>query len=119
MGDEKKVPPEVTEQEKWIVANVVTAIRVEYRQTGTDTAETYLHLKSFAGKEVCWLGSTFNKVARLQLGYNSLCEPNYGLREKVEARLAYEKANARELSEYRRLKAKFEGITPPHPEPTP
>lgn len=104
-----KVPPPVNEQEKWIVTNIVTAIRVEYRMTGCDTADTYVHLADWNGKTVCWRDTTFKAVARLSLGYNSICEPVYGLREKVEARLKWEKSNQAELATYRRLKAKYEG----------
>lgn len=104
-----KVPPDVTTQERWIVENAVVAVRAEYRQTGTDTAETYLHLTPSEGKAVCWLDSTFRKVARLEIGTYTVAAPNYGLREKVEARDKWEKANARELADYRRLKAKFDG----------
>lgn len=102
-------PREVADEERWIVKNAVTAIRVEYRQTGVDTAETYLHLTPHQGKPVCWKASTFNRVARLELTHFECVRPLYGVREAVEAREKWEKANARELSEYRRLKAKFEG----------
>jgi hypothetical protein len=103
-------PPDVTAQERWIVKNAVVAVRVEYRQTGTDTAETYLHLTPSDGKAaVCWLASTFRKFARLELGHCTVAVPIYGLREKVEAREKWEQANARELADYKRLKAKFEG----------
>ena len=102
-------PPVVTEQERWIVKNPVIAVRAEYRQTGSDTADTYLHLTPSSGKPVCWLDSTFRKVARLELGHCTVVSPNYGLRDRVEAREKWEKANERELSEYKRLKAKFEG----------
>lgn len=104
-----KVPPDVTDQERWIVKNPVIAIRAEHRQTGTDTASTYLHLTPINGKPVCWLESTFRKVARLEIGTCTVAAPIYGLREKVEAREKWEKDNERELAEYRRMKAKFEG----------
>ena len=106
---EKTIPQDVTAEERWIVKNRVQAIRVEYRQTGTDTADTFVHLTPSEGKPVCWKDSTFRKVARLELGYATVVEPHYGVRDRVEAREKWEKANARELAEYRRLKAKFEG----------
>jgi hypothetical protein len=106
-----KAPVDVTEQERWIVHNRVQSIRVEYRQTGTDTAETYLHLKTADGKGVCWCEATFRKVARLEIGTATCVEPAFGVRERVKAREEWEKANARELADYKRLKAKFEGFS--------
>lgn len=101
-------PPDMTAEERWIVENIVTAIRVEYRMTSADTADTYVHLTGWEGQKACWRDTTFAKVARLRLDYNSCAEPLPGIREKVEARKAWERKNARELAEYRRLKAKFE-----------
>lgn len=107
----ERIPDSVTEQERWIVKHRVDTVKVEYRQTGTDTAETYVTL--IAGKEkVTWLDKNFNKVAQLQLGYNTVVSPRYGVRERVEARDKWEKANARELAEFKRLKAKFEKEVP-------
>lgn len=102
-----KIPEPVSQEAQWIVHNRVDTVRVEYRQTGTDTAETYVHLKA-GSKEVCWHDSTFKKVARLELSSSTLVEPVYGLRDKVEAREKWEKANAAELATYHRLKAKYE-----------
>lgn len=106
------IPQAVSDQERWIVRNRVSAIRVEYRQTGTDTAETYVQLTPWdGGKPVCWLDSTFRKVATLKLSHASIAEPAYGVRERVEAREKWEAKNARELADYKRLKAKFEGAS--------
>lgn len=102
----EKIPEPVSEQEKWVVHHFVDSIRVEYRQTGTDTAETYVHLTSGKDK-VCWHESTFKRVAEVELSYSTIVKPKYGLREKVEAREKWEKANAAELATYRRLKEKY------------
>ncbi len=101
-------PPNVTQQERWIVDNPVVSIKAEHRQTGDDTASTYLHLTSSNGKSVCWLESTFCKVARLEIGTYTVAAPNYGVLERVIARRKGEDNNTREVEEYRRLKAKFE-----------
>lgn len=108
----ESIPPDVSEQERWICHNHVESVRAEYRQTGTDTAESYVHLKPVTGKAVCWLESTFRKVARLEFGTGTVAQPGYGVCERVKAREAWEKSNAKELAEYKRLKAKFEGA--PH-----
>lgn len=110
----EKVPEPVSDEERWIVKNRVVAIRVENRMTGVDTADTYVTMTTFEGKKATWRDTTFNKLARLRLSWPNLCEPNYGLREKVEAREKWEKANAAELATYRRLQAKY-GNTPAPP----
>ena len=101
------IPATVTPEERWICNNRVDSIRVENRQTGTDTSATYVHLSAGKAKAV-WESSTFNKVARLSLSWATIAEPNYGVRERVEAREKWEKANAAELATYKRLKAKYE-----------
>lgn len=98
---EEKVPPNVSQEARWIVNNIVTMVRVEYRMRTEDTAETYVCLRNWEGKEVCWSDSTFNQVAQLKLGYNSCAEPKSGIRDAVRAREAYEKKNAKELAERR------------------
>lgn len=104
----EKIPDPVSEQERWIVHHRPDSIRVEYRQTGADTAETYVHL-SEREQTVCWLDRTFRAVADLDLSHASIAKPEYGVRERVLDREKYEKNNAAELATYRRLKAKFEG----------
>lgn len=102
-------PREVSEQERWIAKNRVVGVSVEYVQTGTDTAATYVTLTPDHGKPVRWLDSTFRQVARLTLGHASLAEPNYGIADAVKARESFERANANDLATYRRLQAKFGG----------
>ncbi len=102
-----RIPAAVTENERWIVRHSVCAIKVEHVQTGTDTSQTYVVLTPIEGKSVRWTDVEFRKVACLKLDWIRCVEPNFGVREKVEAREKWEKANARELSEYKRLKAKF------------
>lgn len=106
---ETTIPPPYTPEEAWICDNWPNTIRVEHRQTGTDTAETYIHMSVGKGKPVCWSSWTFNKVAELHLGITEIARPKPGVREKVKARREWERKNARELADYKRLKAKFEG----------
>lgn len=111
MNDDK-IPPPVSDVERWIVGHRVTAVKTSYKMTSEDTADDYITLSDDAGNEVKWLQSTFHSVATLRLSGSSLCEPKYGLREKVAARDKYEKANAADLATFKRLKAKFEGADP-------
>ena len=104
---EKPAPAPVTAQERWVCEHRVCAIRVEYRQTGTDTAETFLHLTATYGATVCWCEATFRKVARLEIGTSSIASPAYGVADRVKARTEWEQKNARELADYKRLKEKY------------
>ncbi len=106
------IPREVSDQERWVCENRIVGISVDYVQIGTDTSATYVALTPDTGKPVRWLDSTFRKVARIELSHASIVSPAYGVAEAVKARKEYEKKNARELADYRRLKAKFEGT--PH-----
>lgn len=107
---EETIPRSVTDRERWIARHQVEAIRVEYRQTGADTAETYVHLTSKSGGKVCWLDSSFRSVATLELSWATCVRAHPGIREAVEAREEWEKRNRRELAEYERLKAKFGNV---------
>lgn len=107
-------PPKYTEREAWLVDNRVAGIKTSYEMTGADTEQDYVTLTSMSGKSVRWKVDEFRAIARLATGHisstSSLVEPvEYGLRERVVARRAWENKNAEELATYRRLKAKFEG----------
>lgn len=104
---DETIPPKVTEEEIWLANNVVIGVQVEYRQTGTDTAETYIHLRSSNGDKRVWLDRTFNRYCKLKLDYYRIVEPVEGLRAKVKARLDWEKANDYELNLYKQLKEKY------------
>lgn len=104
---DEKIPDKVTEEEIWLSKNIITGIRVDYKQTGTDTAETFIYLQDWIGKERCWSEGTFRKYVDLRLGYNSIAEPKPGIKERVKARLDWEKANDYELNLYKKLKEKY------------
>ena len=103
----EKNPKRVSDEARWICSHRVIGVSIEYVQTGTDTAETYLTLTPESGNKVRWLDRTFSKVATLELDHYRLVKPKYGVREEVEAWDKYEKANAAELAEYERLRAKY------------
>lgn len=107
-GDD--IPLPVSSVERWIVEHRVVSVKTSFKMTSADTADDYITLTDFDGVEVTWLQSTFNSVATLRLNGLSLCEPKYGLREKVAARDKYERDNSEDLATYKRLKKKFEGV---------
>lgn len=98
-----------TAEERWIAHHCVESIRAEYRATGTDTAETYVHLRARDGDTAVWKDTTFARVADLKIWCGSVAEAKREVRLRVEESEKFEKAHARELADYARLKAKFEG----------
>lgn len=107
MSEAKPIPRPVSDAERWIAKHGVCAIRVHHVQTGVDTSATEVELTPTSGKPVRWKDSTFNAVAELRLSWATCVQPKHGVREAVEAREKWEKAEARDLAELRRLKAKF------------
>ena len=106
----EQIPRPVSAEERWIAHNAVVAIRVEHRQTGVDTTETYVHLTSHDKKKpVCWKASAFRQVARLELTHYQCAVPLPGVEKAVREREKWDEENQQELAEYHRLKAKFEG----------
>lgn len=85
----------------------ITEIKVSYRQTGTDTAETFVKITGSGGK-VEGLWTTWNPYLRLRIDYNTIAEVVPHMQAEVEAWKDFEKKNAAELATYNRLKKKFE-----------
>ena len=112
MADEK-IPPPYTNEEAWIVDHRVCAIRTSYKMTSEDTSQDYVTLEALNGDKVTWQIESFRTMAKLTnhiSATSSLVEPNeYRLRERVEVRRAWEKKEAKDLSEYKRLQSKFGG----------
>lgn len=107
MTAQRDIPRPVSAAERWIAKHAVCGLRVHHVQTGVDTSETEVELIPSSGKPVRWKADTFREVARLELSWATCVEPKYGVREAVEAREKWEAAEARDLAELRRLKAKF------------
>lgn len=105
------VPKPYTEQEAWIVDNRVDSIKTSWKFTSEDTAQDYITLTSHTGKSVTWQVQTFRKLAKLTSfvsSTSSLIEPQeYRLRERIEARRAWEKKESKDLAEFKRLQDKF------------
>ena len=88
--------------------NRITGICVEYRQTGTDTAETFCEIFGTGGS--CkGLWRTYKDFLSVSVSYNSVATllPKYIT--EIKAWNAYEEQNRKELLEYVRLKKKFGG----------
>ncbi len=110
--NEELMPPLPSEIAFWIYDHRVSGIRVDYRMTGDDTAETWLILTGFdngRGKTPTFecRPYDFNAVAELKIGFNTCAQLKYGQTENIASYRSFIKRNQRELSEYRRLQRKF------------
>lgn len=84
----------------------ISSIEVNYYQTGTDTADTFVTLTSANGSESKGKWSTYEKYLRLYVGYNYVASLTREWDEAVVKWLLYEEQNKQELATLRRLKAK-------------
>lgn len=106
-----EAPKPFTDQEAWIVDNCVIGIKTSWEFTGVDTSQEFVTLTNWDGKSVTWKMENFRKIAKIShhiSSTSSLIEPQeYKLRERIEARRAWEKKEAKDLAEFKRLQAKF------------
>ena len=86
----------------------IHGLYIEQRQTGTDTADTFVKITGSNGKaEGLW--RTYREFLELVPDHNSVCHVKEKYARQVEDWRKFEKQNAKELAEYKRLKAKFDG----------
>lgn len=86
----------------------IDGVYVEHIQTGTDTADTRVTLSNLrqGGNVVGWVYEITPYIT-LRFSWATLAELKPEYVKQVEDWIAFEKKNARDLAEYRRLKAKF------------
>jgi len=87
---------------------LIQGIHVDYRQTGDDTADTFVVLKSSSGKEIRGKWDTYKKYLCVGVTHAYIAELKDHYRQMVIAWRKYEKSNRAELAEYYRLKRKYE-----------
>ena len=110
-------PPTYTEQEAWLIDHKVTGIKTSYKMITADSSQDYITLTDdYSKKSVTWQIETFRRIAKLAdyvSNTSSLVVPvEYGLADRIRKRREWEKKEARDLAEYRRLQEKFD---PPRP----
>lgn len=86
----------------------IRGIIIDYRQTGTDTADTYCELLGDGKKKVCGLWRTYRGYLDVSVGHCSAARIQPHLRKQIDDWRRFEKENAKELAEYERLKSKFD-----------
>lgn len=116
--DKDIVPPEPPTLVRWMYKYgcELKAIRVDFRMVSEDQSDTIWHVEFVGGhKQVVADPRQLDEILDFYPHANvpkwraiaALKEP---LKTMCEAREKWEKKHAAELAEYRRLKAKFEGI---------
>lgn len=89
----------------------IRGIIIDYRQTGTDTAETYCEILGNGKGKVTGLWRTFSPFLDVRVDWASVARVSEKYVREIEEWRKFEKANAAELATFKRLKAKFEPET--------
>jgi hypothetical protein len=100
--------PQYYEFKKWLCNNTIVGLKVHYYQTGTDTSDTDWELIPQTGKSKRVKAHTVRPLVTLRPDWVRVLQINAEVRREVEEYEKFAKKEARDLSEYRRLKAKFE-----------
>lgn len=117
-SEKESGPPVPPEKVRWIYSHgaEIKAIRVDYQMLTEDSSKTIWHVELADGHKATIDES--REFSELLDFYPSIAVPRWRaiaslkerFREMCEARDKWEKAHARELAGYKRLKAKFEGV---------
>lgn len=94
------------------LADIVEAsgLHIEYRQTGTDTAETFWYVTDANGKKHEFVGGIPASLIIMKPNWRSVFQVRDEIIAKVAHWKAFVKSNEHELAEYKRLKEKFSGL---------
>jgi hypothetical protein len=113
------MPPEPTRLSLWMDKNgQPVALAVDYRQTGTDTAETFIVLTASNGKKIevgrhefedCngRYGTQPGHDVYLCISHATCMDWTEGGRKRLEEWKAFRNREQRDLAEFERLKKKF------------
>lgn len=92
----------------------LTAIKIDYKQTGVDTAETFLTITGYEGdgmegkKTKTVKYDNVKNLYDFRIDYNSVGKMKCSVLGEVEEWIDYEEKNKEEYNDYLRLKRKFE-----------
>ena len=84
----------------------IYGLLIEYKQTGTDTSDTFVTLIS-SNDTLKGLWCTYSPYLDVEVGHCYVATIKQSARSIVDHWKEFEKKNKRELAEYKRLKAKF------------
>ena len=92
----------------------IKTIDVEYKQTGNDTADTFIILRGLSGESLSFKydkfskkGKLFDEVVELKIGYNYCAKLKEQYKSEVREWLEYHEQNREEYNQYLKLKEKF------------
>lgn len=88
----------------------IRSLSVDYVQTGTDTADSFVILASADGTTTRGKWNTYEKFLKLYVGYNYVACLTREWDEAVVRWLAYEQENREEIELLRKLKEKHGDI---------
>lgn len=113
---EQSIPLAPTERVRWLFKHgaEIVGLRVDYVMTGVDTSKTIWHVELSDGhKETVGQHALADILSfyphRDVPSHRAIAVLKRELQEQCAAREKWEKSNQRELAEFKRLKAKFEG----------
>lgn len=117
--DDDVVPPEPPPLVRWMYKHgcELKAIRVDFVMVSEDQSDTVWHVEFCGGhkqvvREPAQLDAILDFHPHLNVPrWRALAALKEPLKTMCEARDKWKKKHARELADYRRLKAKFEGTT--------
>ena len=99
--------PKHYEVKKWLCENVIVGLKIHYYQTGEDRSSTDWELFPQEGKSQRWRASTVEDLVIFSPDWVRLFKVVDEVRKEVEEWKIFEKEEAHDLAEYRRLKEKF------------
>lgn len=98
---------EPTETQLWLYEKIIAGIYIEYRQMGTDTAESIIIFTDIDGKiKECRLSEIINSID-FKMMHNAVCQLNYQIYNKITEYKAWKDRNKKDIAEYNRLKKKL------------
>lgn len=99
----KPVPPAL---KKLMQLGTIKSIKIEYKQTGTDTADSFVTLGG-DGEDIVGLWSSYIEYLNVKVDYCSVAQVKEFYVEQWNGWKTYRKNNEKELAEWKRLKKKY------------
>lgn len=105
----KPVPEKPSDLVMKLYGRKFVSLKVEYRQMGADTAETYWVLTDWGGNTSEYLAYSVSKLLEVAPDFNSVARLNQRDTERASAWRDWEKQHAADIAELKRLEQKIYG----------
>lgn len=96
-----------------IALGTIRGIIIDYKQTGTDTADTFCEILGYEKRKITGLWHTYKQFLDVRVDFAAVARVQDRYVKDAENWKKFEKTNKTELATYKRLKAKFEGVESP------